>query len=183
MNDWPKRVKKVYDQFIEELELDPEKTPILIGELAPTGDLGWRNDAVKEAADLIPNGHLISAQGCPALKEASYTLHFTREGYQTFGERYAEKMLEILKSQEPAPDTSKKDTVATDSSKTDSSKVMPKDSTSQDSSSAIRNVPRLQTTEVQSPKIYFDSREQALFVHFRKNGKEYRYRVSGRKDN
>ncbi|MBQ1824722.1 MAG: hypothetical protein II121_06240, partial [Fibrobacter sp.] len=51
MNDWPKRVKKVYDDLIAELELDPEKTPILIGELAPTGDLGWRNDAVKEAAD------------------------------------------------------------------------------------------------------------------------------------
>lgn len=183
MNDWPKRVKKVYDQFIEELELDPEKTPILIGELAPTGDLGWRNDAVKEAADLIPNGHLISAQGCPALKEASYTLHFTRDGYQTFGERYAEKMLEILKKQEPAPDTSKKDSVATDSSKTDSSKVLPKDSTKQDSSSAIRNMPRLHTTEVQTPKIYFDSREQTLFVRFRKNGKEYRYRVSGKKNN
>jgi len=94
MKDWPERVKKVYDQFIEELELDPEKTPILLGELAPTGDLGWRNDAVKEAADLIPNGYVISAQGCPAIKEPSYTLHFTRDGYQTLGERYAEKMLE-----------------------------------------------------------------------------------------
>ena len=124
MNDWPKRVKKVYDDLIAELELDPEKTPILIGELAPTGDLGWRNDAVKQAADLIPNGHLISAQGCPALKEASYTLHFTREGYETFGKRYAEKMLEILKSQEPevpvdtaAKDTSVKDTAVGDTTK------------------------------------------------------------------
>ena len=184
MNDWPKRVKKVYDQFIEELELDPEKTPILIGELAPTGDLGWRNDAVKEAADLIPNGHLISAQGCPALKEASYTLHFTREGYQTFGERYADKMLEILKSQEPPPDTSKKDTVAIekykdkiDTLKTDSSSS---DTTAKDSTDAIRNLPRLQTAETQSPKLYFDNREQTLYVRFKKNGKEYRYRISGR---
>ena len=124
MNDWPKRVKKVYDDLIAELELDPEKTPILIGELAPTGDLGWRNDAVKQAADLIPNGHLISAQGCPALKEASYTLHFTREGYETFGKRYAATMLEILKSQEPevpvdtaAKDTSVKDTAVGDTTK------------------------------------------------------------------
>ena len=177
MNDWPKRVKKVYDQFIEELELDPEKTPILIGELAPTGDLGWRNDAVKEAADLIPNGHLISAQGCPALKEASYTLHFTREGYQTFGERYADKMLEILKSQEPAPDTSKKDTSKVDTLKTDSTS---RDTTAKDSTDAIRNLPRLQITETQSPKLYFDAREQTLFVRFKKNGVEHRYRVSGR---
>ena len=124
MNDWPSRVKKVYDDLVAELELDPEKTPILIGELAPTGDLGWRNDAVKQAADLIPNGHLISAQGCPALKETSYTLHFTREGYETFGKRYAETMLEILKSQEPevpvdtaAKDTSVKDTAVGDTTK------------------------------------------------------------------
>ena len=116
MNDWPKRVKKVYDDLIAELELDPEKTPILIGELAPTGDLGWRNDAVAEAASLIPNGHLISAQGCPALKETSYTLHFTREGYETFGKRYAEKMLELLKAMEPEvpADTATKDTVVKD---------------------------------------------------------------------
>ena len=172
MNDWPKRVKKVYDDLIKELELDPEKTPILIGELAPTGDLGWRNDAVKQAADLIPNGHLISAQGCPALKEASYTLHFTREGYEKFGERYAEKMLEILKSQEPPPDTSKKDTVVTDSSKTDT--------TAQDSTNAIRNLPSVRAVESQSPRLYFDAREQSLFVRFKKNGKEHRYRVSGR---
>ena len=119
MSDWPSRVKKVYDDLIAELELDPEKTPILIGELAPTGDLGWRNDAVKQAADLIPNGHLISAQGCPALKEASYTLHFTREGYETFGKRYAETMLEILKSQEPPPDTSSADTTVSDTSAQD----------------------------------------------------------------
>ncbi len=124
MNDWPKRVKKVYDDLIAELELDPEKTPILIGELAPTGDLGWRNDAVKQAADLIPNGHLISAQGCPALKEASYTLHFTREGYETFGKRYAETMLEILKSQEPEVpvDTAAKDTAVKDTAVGDTTK-------------------------------------------------------------
>lgn len=124
MNDWPKRVKKVYDDLIAELELDPEKTPILIGELAPTGDLGWRNDAVKQAADLIPNGHLISAQGCPALKETSYTLHFTREGYETFGKRYAETMLEILKSQEPEVpvDTAAKDTTVKDTAVGDTTK-------------------------------------------------------------
>ncbi|WP_290952447.1 sialate O-acetylesterase [Fibrobacter sp.] len=123
MNDWPSRVKKVYDDLIAELELDPEKTPILIGELAPTGDLGWRNDAVKQAADLIPNGHLISAQGCPALKETSYTLHFTREGYETFGKRYAEKMLELLKTMEPEVpvDTVTKDTTVRDTAVRDTS--------------------------------------------------------------
>ena len=151
--------------------------------------MGWRNDAVKQAADLIPNGHLISAQGCPALKEASYTLHFTREGYQTFGERYADKMLEILKSQEPPPDTSKKDTVVTDTSKVDTSKVdsvktdtTARDTTAKDSTDAIRTLPGVRAVESKTPQLYFDSREQTLFVRFKKNGREYRYRVTGRKD-
>ena len=182
MSDWPQRVKKVYDQFIEELELDPEKTPILIGELAPTGDLGWRNDAVKEAADLIPNGYVISAQGCPAIKEPSYTLHFTRDGYQTLGERYAEKMLELLKAQEPAPDTSKKDSVATDSSKVVPSDSTERDSTSSDSTNAIHSSAVARAVESHLPRLFYDVREHSLFVRFKKNGVEHRYRLTGRKE-
>ena len=181
MKDWPERVKKVYDQFIEELELDPEKTPILLGELAPTGDLGWRNDAVKEAADLIPNGYVISAQGCPAIKEPSYTLHFTRDGYQTLGERYAEKMLELLKAQEPAPDTSKKDSVVTDSSKVVPSDSTGSDSTSSDSTNAIHSSAVARAVESHLPRLFYDVREHSLFVRFKKNGVEHRYRVTGRK--
>ena len=182
MKDWPERVKKVYDQFIEELELDPEKTPILLGELAPTGDLGWRNDAVKEAADLIPNGYVISAQGCPAIKEPNYTLHFTRDGYQTLGERYAEKMLELLKAQEPAPDTSKKDSVATDSSKVVPSDSTGRDSTSSDSTNAIHSSAVARAVESHLPRLFYDVREHSLFVRFKKNGIEYRYRLTGRKE-
>ena len=177
MKDWPERVKKVYDQFIEELELDPEKTPILLGELAPTGDLGWRNDAVKEAADLIPNGYVISAQGCPAIKEPNYTLHFTRDGYQTLGERYAEKMLELLKAQEPAQDSSK-----TDSSKVAPSDSIGRDSTASDSTNAIRNSAVARAVESHLPRLFYDVREHSLFVRFKKNGIEHRYRLTGRKE-
>ena len=177
MNDWPCRVKKVYDDLIAELELDPEQTPILIGELAPTGDLGWRNDAVKQAADLIPNGHLISAQGCPALKEASYTLHFTREGYETFGKRYAETMLEILKTQTPPPDTSSADTTVTDTTVTDTSAT---DTTAQDTSLAIGRLPGVNAAGKAAPKLYFDAKEQTLYIRTEKNGIVRRYRVTGR---
>ena len=176
MKDWPERVKKVYDQFIEELELDPEKTPILLGELAPTGDLGWRNDAVKEAADLISNGYVISAQGCPAIKEPNYTLHFTRDGYQTLGERYAEKMLELLKAQEPAPDSSK-----ADSSKVESSDSTGSDSTSSDSTNTIHSSAVARAVESHLPRLFYDVREHSLFVRFKKNGVEHRYRMTGRK--
>jgi hypothetical protein len=33
----------------------------------------------------------------------------------------------------------------------------------------------------QKPRLYFDSKEQSLFVRVKKNGREYRYRVSGSK--
>ena len=87
------------------------------------------------------------------------------------GESYAEKKLEILKSQEPAPDTSKQGSVGVDSSKMDSA--------NQDSTIAIRSLPRLQVVESQQPKLYYDQKEQTLFIRFKKNGREYRYRVSG----
>lgn len=99
MSDWPNRVKKVYDDLIADLNLNSNEVPILIGELLTTevgGDLGWRNTAVAEAANLIPNGHLISAAGCPMLPGDTYRLHFSREGYQILGGRYAETMFSLL---------------------------------------------------------------------------------------
>ena len=137
---------------------------------------------MKEAADLIPNGYVISAQGCPAIKEPSYTLHFTRDGYQTLGERYAEKMLELLKAQEPAPDTSKKDSVATDSSKVVPSDSTGSDSTSSDSTNAIHSSAVARAVESHLPRLFYDVREHSLFVRFKKNGVEHRYRLTGRKE-
>ncbi len=98
-DDWASKVKKVYDDIIADLNLNSNDVPILIGELLTTqqgGDLGWRNGTVAQAANSISNGHLISAANCPGLVEPNYTLHFTREGYQILGERYADKMLELL---------------------------------------------------------------------------------------
>ena len=155
MSDWPKRVKKVYDDFIKELELDPKKTPILIGELAPTGDYGWRNTAVAEAVSLIPNAHLISAQGCSVLKETdalthtSYMLHFTREGYQILGSRYAVKMLDLMGIKA--------------------------------STDAIAAKPLSRVEDSREPKLYFDAREQAIFIRVQRNGREVRYRVTGKR--
>ncbi len=98
-NNWSSQVKKVYQDIIQDLNLNAAEVPFLMGELLTTeqgGDLGWRNAAVAQTAASIPNAHVISAAGCPGLVEANYTLHFTREGYQILGERYAEKMAELL---------------------------------------------------------------------------------------
>ncbi|MCQ2062263.1 MAG: sialate O-acetylesterase [Fibrobacter sp.] len=203
MNDWPSRVKKVYDDIIAELKLDPTKVPILIGELATTaagGDLGWRNSAVAEAADLIPNGHLISAEGCPALKEASYTLHFTREGYDMFGARYAEKMLEILKKEQEAEAASK---IVEDSTKTNPA-VQPADSASKgtdvaldtnathpdslasvdpaaDTSLAIPQGRKSLNSLNETPRLVFDRKNQKLLIRVQKNGVVKQYEVTGKR--
>ena len=167
MSDWPSRVKKVYDDIIADLGLDPERVPILIGELATTaagGDLGWRNTAVAEAASLIPNGHLISAEGCPALKEPSYTLHFTREGYETFGKRYAEKMLELLNAAEPAPDTVQADSVV---SEPDTVQV------------AIPSVREISAFQAHGNRLVFDRKKQKVFLRVEKAGVVRMYEVTG----
>lgn len=200
MNDWPKRVKKVYDDLIEDLGLDPTKVPILVGELATTaagGDLGWRNSAVAEAAGLIPNGHLISAEGCPALKEPSYTLHFTRQGYETFGERYAEKMLELLKKAEPEVppvDTSAKDTavaVADSSVKDSSVSVADTSKVAADTSKVVADT---STTAIHNSKstelairyssknnghLIYDEKRHKVFISVEKNGRKWLIDVTG----
>lgn len=191
MNDWPQRVKKVYDDLIKDLGLDSTKVPILVGELATTaagGDLGWRNSAVAEAASLIPNGHLISAEGCPALKEPNYTLHFTRKGYETFGERYAEKMLELLKKAEPEVppvDTSAKDTAVAvaDSSVKDSSVSVADTSVADTSTTAIHNSKSTELAIRYSSKnnghLIYDEKRHKVFISVEKNGRKWLIDVTG----
>ena len=104
-DDWPARVRKVYRDLMADLELDSTRVPFLMGEFVTSevgGQMGWRNPVVARAVDMIPNAHLISAEGCPGLNEDGIYLHFTREGYEMLGKRYAETMLRLLnKSYEP----------------------------------------------------------------------------------
>ena len=108
------------------------------------------------------------------MKEASYTLHFTREGYETFGRRYAETMLEILKTQEPPPDT----TTPVDTTVTDTTV---NDTTAQDTVLSIGKLPGVSAAGSSAPKLYFDAKEQTLFIRLNKNGVERRYRVTGKR--
>ena len=86
-------------------------------------------------------------------------------------------MLEILKTQTPPPDTSTADTTATDTTAADTSVT---DTTAQDSSLIIGRLPSAGTARNSAPKLYFDAKEQALFIRTEKNGIVRRYRVTGR---
>jgi lysophospholipase L1-like esterase len=94
--DWPLKVKRVYTRLLNDLGLNEEETPLLIGELLSQnqGGVCWgHNSVIAKTASVIPNSYVISSKDCPG---ASDGLHFTAEGYRMIGKRYAEKMLELL---------------------------------------------------------------------------------------
>ena len=94
--DWPKKVKKVYDYLIKDLNLKPESVALLAGEVVHAdqgGEKASGNEIMKKLPATLPNSYIISSAGLPCNSDH---LHFTAEGYRQFGRRYAEKMLAIL---------------------------------------------------------------------------------------
>jgi hypothetical protein len=97
---WPAKVKRVYDNLIKDLELDPASTPLLAGELVnadQNGACASMNKIIAELPKTIPNAVVISSAGLPCRPDH---LHFTTAGYREFGKRYAEKLLAITAAAE-----------------------------------------------------------------------------------
>jgi carbonic anhydrase/acetyltransferase-like protein (isoleucine patch superfamily) len=56
------------------------------------------------------------------------------------------------------------------------------DSTDLDSGTTdIGLLPQVRSLGTSAPKLFFDKKEQAVFIRYKKNGREYRYRATGRK--
>lgn len=94
--DWPVRVKRIYIRLLNDLGLNEEETPLLIGELLSQDEGGacWgHNSVIAKTNSVIPNSYVISSKDCPGATDG---LHFTAEGYRMIGKRYAEKMLTLL---------------------------------------------------------------------------------------
>ncbi len=94
---WASKVKYVYDNLIKDLDLNPEKVPLLAGEVVNADEQGAcasMNKIIDELPKTIPNSYVISSAGCPSRPPDH--LHFTPEGYRILGERYAEKMLSLM---------------------------------------------------------------------------------------
>jgi alpha-L-fucosidase 2 len=94
--EWPRKVKKVYDNLIIDLNLKAESVTLLAGEVVNAdqgGEKASANEIMKKLPATLPNSHVISSAGLPCNADH---LHFTAEGYRQFGKRYAEKMLAIL---------------------------------------------------------------------------------------
>jgi hypothetical protein len=94
---WTKKVKIVYDNLLNDLNLKAELTPLLAGEVVNAdqdGKCASMNKIIATLPQTIPNAHIISSAGCPDVAD---NLHFSAEGYRILGKRYATKMLSILK--------------------------------------------------------------------------------------
>jgi hypothetical protein len=93
---WPAQVKNVYDSLIADLKL-PANTPLLAGEVLypKTGGSGSQNATIAKLPNTIPNSYVISAEGFTGKDQ----WHFVSASLRTFGARYADKMLEIQKTE------------------------------------------------------------------------------------
>lgn len=94
--DWPVKVKRVYKRMLNDLGLNEEETPLLIGELLSQakGGVCWgHNSVIANTHYAIPNSYVISSANCPGAADG---LHFTAEGYRMIGRRYAQTMLKLL---------------------------------------------------------------------------------------
>lgn len=93
---WPNRVKTVYNDMLNDLNLKAEDVPLLVGETVQKSQGGscWAHNAVIDSiTSTIPTAHAISSDGCPQRGDG---LHYTAEGYRTLGKRYALTMLSLL---------------------------------------------------------------------------------------
>lgn len=102
---WPSKVKGVYENILNDLNLDGKDVPLLVGEVVRTeqgGSCGRHNDVIAKVPSTIPNSHVISAEG---LGHQGDFVHFSAESYRKLGVRYAEQMLKLLNNETEIPDT------------------------------------------------------------------------------
>ena len=96
---WSSMVKKIYKDMLKDLGLKSVDVPIFVGETEYEnmgGGCSWHNHVVAKIPEVIPTGYVVSAEGIPG--NGTDPWHFSAAGYRTFGKRYAEKVLEVMKS-------------------------------------------------------------------------------------
>jgi hypothetical protein len=93
---WPQKVKVVYDNLMNDLNLNPDSVPLFAGEVVNAdqgGVCASINAIIAALPQTIRNSYVIPSEGCT---DAPDNLHFNAEGYRVLGRRYAAKMLSGL---------------------------------------------------------------------------------------
>ncbi|ORX58433.1 hypothetical protein BCR36DRAFT_580050 [Piromyces finnis] len=99
--DWPKRLKGVYENLLTDLGLKAENVPLIVGELVQSdkgGICGGMNNIIQTVPEVIPTAHIVSSEG---LEQQGDGFHFTSASHRILGKRYAEVMLSILDGTTP----------------------------------------------------------------------------------
>ena len=95
--EWPQKVKEVYKRMLRDLGLKASDVHIFVGETEYEdmgGGCSWHNHVVAKIPEVIPTGHVVSAEGIPGNGVDPW--HFSAAGYRTFGKRYAAKVLDVM---------------------------------------------------------------------------------------
>jgi alpha-N-arabinofuranosidase len=94
--EWPKKVKGIYNNLIKDLNLNPDDVPLLAGETVNADQQGvcaGMNKIIAKLPQTMANAYVISSAGCTHKGDR---LHFNSAGYREFGKRYAKTMLSLL---------------------------------------------------------------------------------------
>jgi|GEM_PF-6185692 len=93
--DWPDKVKSIYEDIKAELNL-PNDVPLIAGELLHSGCCPGHNTQVRKIPEVLPLGGVASAEGLSG--GGTYPqYHFNPAGYRKMGERFASEMFKFLK--------------------------------------------------------------------------------------
>lgn len=98
-NQWPSYVKKIYNDMMTDLSLNPDSIPLLAGEVVHAdqdGICASMNSIIDKLPDTLPNSYVISSSGCTHKGDS---IHFSSTGYRELGRRYAIQMLSILNTE------------------------------------------------------------------------------------
>lgn len=109
--EWAQKVQSVYDHLLGDLQLKPEKVPLLAGEVVQANGEGQcvaMNKQIDELPKTLHTAHVVSSTGC---SNGPDKLHFDAAGYRELGRRYGEKMLELMGYQVRSPFTVPADAV------------------------------------------------------------------------
>ncbi|WP_207423447.1 sialate O-acetylesterase [Desertivirga brevis] len=93
---WPGKVKNVYNNLLNDLNLQSGSVPLLAGEVVHAdqgGICASMNKIIATLPEVIPNSYVISSSGC---EDTTDNLHFSAAGYRELGKRYGLKMLSLL---------------------------------------------------------------------------------------
>ena len=152
-NNWPSRVKGIYENLVKDLGLDAN-TPLVAGEVHPNGTCSGMNSIIGQLTKQSKNFYVASAQGISGMLQDGQRVHFDAAGYRTLGERYAEQMLKAHSSATAETSSSSASPVSSSSSDAKSSSSNQLEAQSSSATQAIFKTLNGGVTDIKGVKVY-----------------------------